>query len=67
MDSAFNASYKEKKECTEKFDNVELYLFEKGQSALSKFCMWENRESEKLTAADVVKRNRKRKRDTLDE
>lgn len=63
MDSAQNATYKEKKYCTAKFDNVELYLFNKGQKCLKHIMMWEERESEKILTSAVVRRHAKRKRD----
>ena len=66
MDAAQNASYKEKIACTSKFDNVEKYLFERGQVSLSDATKWEIRDSEKITASRVVTRHGKRKRDTTD-
>lgn len=62
MDSAQNATYKEKRACTAKFDNVELYLFKKGQASLVSVMKWEERETEKIVTSSVVKRHGKRKR-----
>lgn len=66
MDSAQNATYKEKRACTAKFDNVEMYLFRKGQESLGSILMWEERETEKILTSSVVKRHGKRKRDIDD-
>lgn len=66
MDSAQNASYKEKVACTSKFDNVEKSLFDKGQISLSDASKWEVRDSEKITTSRVVTRHGKRKRDVAE-
>lgn len=63
MDGAQNASYKEKMACIAKFDNVERFLFDKGQDSLAHVTDWEIRESERLTTSHIVHRHGKRKRD----
>lgn len=62
MDAAQNATYKEKKSCTAKFDNVEVYLFDRGQQCLKHITLWEERKTEKIVTSAVVKRHGKRKR-----
>ncbi|XP_067948969.1 DNA replication complex GINS protein PSF3-like [Watersipora subatra] len=66
MDAAQNASYKEKAACIVKFDNVERFLFEKGQESLSHIMDWEAHESERIATSHVVQRHGKRKRDASD-
>jgi len=63
MDAAQNSSYKEKVVCTAKLENVERYLFEKGQDSLLHTIKWEIRESERISTSGVVRRHGKRKRD----
>ena len=67
MDAAQNASYKEKIAYTVKFDNVERYLFNKGQDSLQHITEWEVRESERITTSQIVQRHGKRKRDVTDD
>jgi len=62
MDSAQNASYKEKAQCIAKYDNVELALFRTGQESLSDVGKWEVRDTERIDMSGVVRRHGKRKR-----